>query len=202
MKLEVPFYQQRSALNCGPTALKMAFEYLGKDLPIELIEEKSRMNDGKGVSTLKLALAAIELGFKTTLYTKTLQFNEEHLKLEFYKNYGDLDTLQCSLLIKETQEKGAHLEEKQLDLQTILNYLDENTIVIVLLDWSVVLHNKEKGYNGHFVPLVGYDEENIYVHNQGNLNPTPYLAIPTHIFEEARMAQGTDEDLLILSSNL
>ena len=39
MKLDVPFYPQTTTLNCGPTALKMAFAYFGKDLPIELIEK-------------------------------------------------------------------------------------------------------------------------------------------------------------------
>ena len=51
---------------------------------------------------------------------------------------------------------------------------------------------------GHFVPIVGYDEKNIYVHNQGLTNPTENLSIPRELFEQARKAKGTDEDIIFI----
>jgi len=51
------------------------------------------------------------------------------------------------------------------------------------------------------VPIVGYDTDNVYVHNHGFSNPTPFLKIDKKTFEEARTANGTDEDIIIIYRN-
>ena len=72
------------------------------------------------------------------------------------------------------------------------------TYLTGILDWNTVLGETEKGYQGHFVPVVGYDIENVYVHNHGFKNPTAFLAIPREVFENARKVRGTDEDIAII----
>ena len=69
---------------------------------------------------------------------------------------------------------------------------------MILLDWNVIKGCPEKGYQGHFVPITGYDENNVYVHNHGMLNPSPYFTIPREVFDEARKSKGTDEDVLFI----
>lgn len=71
---------------------------------------------------------------------------------------------------------------------------------IVLLDWNKIT-KKANTYHGHFVPVVGYDEKFIYVHNHGLNNPQSFLQIEKKLFDEARKAQGTDEDILIIYKN-
>ena len=64
---------------------------------------------------------------------------------------------------------------------------------IKITEWA-----REKGYQGHFVPVVGYDKKNVYVHNHGLNNPLSFLPIKKEIFEEARKAKGTDEDIIVV----
>jgi ABC-type bacteriocin/lantibiotic exporter with double-glycine peptidase domain len=72
VKLDIPFYRQTTKLNCGPTALKMVLSYFGKDKEIGVFEDRIRIKEGKGVSTIRIATAAASFGFRTDLYTKYL----------------------------------------------------------------------------------------------------------------------------------
>ncbi len=198
MKLRVPFYKQTTDLNCGPSALKMVFSYFGKNFDIKTLEEKSGIKEGKGISTIQIATASALLGFKTELYSKYLSFNPENLKLDFYKKYSDSEMQQSEKLIKEAKYAGVKLYEKTLSLEKILKFVTKDSIPIILLDWNIVKDKGDKSYQGHFVPIVGYDENNIYVHNHGLDNPRKFLIINKRIFDKARKAKGTDEDLLVI----
>ncbi|HSU72699.1 MAG TPA: peptidase C39 family protein [Candidatus Binatia bacterium] len=198
MKLDVPFYQQTTNLNCGPTALKMALEFLGKTFEIEHISASCGIKEGKGVSSVRLALGAAKLGFRATFLSKTLFFDPSHQQLAFYQNYSDMDVQESKRLVEEAKSAGARLEERTISLTELLTHVTPTSIPVVLLDWNKVT-NTPKGYLGHFVPVVGYDDEFVLVHNQGFTNPTSFLRIPRAVFDDARKAQGTDEDVLIVS---
>lgn len=197
MKLEVPFYKQTTKLNCGPAALRMILAYFGKDYELPLLEEKAKIKEGKGVFTIQIAIAAASLGYTSEFYSKQVSFNKENLKLDFYQKYADLIT-QTDLFIEEAKKLGVHVEEKQLTLEEILSKININSLPIILLDWNIVKGTREKGYQGHFVPIVGYDDQKIYVHNHGFTDPTQFLAIDREIFNEARKAKGTDEDIIFI----
>ena len=80
MRLNVPFYKQTTKLNCGPAALKMALSYLGKDYDMPTLEEKVGIMEGRAVSTIRLATASQDLGYKTEFYSKSLLFDPKHLE--------------------------------------------------------------------------------------------------------------------------
>ena len=197
MKLEIPFYKQTTELNCGPVALRMVLAYFDKDSGVEILEERTGIKDGKGVSTIQIAKVAALFGYKTDFFSKHIYFNEENLKLEFYQKYFDTNH-QSKRLIEEAKLAGVKIEERDLYLKRLLEKLGKNSVPIILLDWNVVNGKRDNGYQGHFVPIVGYDENNIYVHNHGFDKPTPFLPIKKEIFEEARKAKGTDEDIIII----
>lgn len=197
MKLNVPFYVQATQLDCGPTALKMAFEFLGKPVDIVRIKDAANIKADKGVSTIRLAVAGAALGFRTSFFSKTLSFNPSHQELSFYQQYGDINEDETQKLVREARNAGALLEERQLSLSEVLSHVTTSSIPIVLLDWSKITG---KGtYQGHFVPVVGFDETHVFVHNQGQTAPMPFLSIPREQFEQARTAAGTDEDIIIIS---
>ena len=197
MRLEVPFYKQTTKLNCGPAVLRMVVAYFDQDLGLEVLEQRTGIKEGKGISTIQIATAATLLGYKTDFFSKHIYFNEENLKLEFYQKYSDA-IQQSKQVVEEARKAGVRLEERGMSLEELLKNVSNDSIPIVLLDWNVVKGTREKGYQGHFVPVVGYDSENVYVHNHGLTNPTPFLPIKREIFEEARKAQGTDEDIIII----
>jgi len=197
MKLKVPFYQQTSKLNCGPTALRMAFDYLGSSKDLKLIEEKTGISEGKAVSTINLAITARELGFNVDFYSKQLYFNEEHLKKDFYKQHADITSMNESIkIVNKAREIGVNLHEETMTLDELLNKVNEKSAIIALIDWSVI--SGKNGYQGHFVPIIGYDKENVYIHNQSLTNPQESMKITRDLFDKARIADGTDEDLVII----
>ncbi|MFH1332026.1 MAG: peptidase C39 family protein [archaeon] len=198
MKLNVPFYKQTTDLNCGPTALKMALSYLGQDFDINVIEEKTDIKEVKFVSTIQIAIASAELGFKTEFFSENVLFDERHKELDFYRKYSNMDLASSKKLLEKAKKLGINVDERVLSCEELISFISEDSIPIVLLDWNVVTGNKDKGYLGHFVPVVGCDDKNFYVHNQGFNNPSPFYPIEKRVFDEARKARGTDEDIVIV----
>ena len=106
----------------------------------------------------------------------------------------DLDS--SKRLVEEAKNAGVNVHEKTLVLKKILGFLTENSIPIVLVDWNVIINKKEKGYQGHFVPVVGYDNQNVYVHDPEEQKG--FKAVQRNIFDKARKADGTDEDIVVV----
>lgn len=198
MRLEVPFFKQTTDLDCGPTALRMVISYFGKDPGIQIIKEKAGIKEGKGVFTIQLATAAVFLGFKADFFSKHVLFNEEYNKMDFYKKYAEMDLDQSKKVVKDAEDIGVKIQERTLSINEVLRLLTKESVPIILLDWNIVTGNKEKGYQGHFVPIIGYDSEKIYVHNGGSHNPEISVGINKKLFDEARKAKGTDEDLVVI----
>ncbi len=198
MKLKVPFFKQTNSLNCGPTALKMVLAYFGKDYGIKNLEKKTGIKKGKGISTIQIATASASLGYKTNFYSKHISFNEENLKMDFYKKYSDMDLEQSKKWIEDAKKAGVKIKERRLSLEKVLKFVTKDSIPIILLDWNIVKGNKEKGYQGHFVPIVGYDKKNVYVHDHGINFPEEFRKIDKNLFDKARKAKGTDEDIVVI----
>lgn len=199
MRIDIPFYKQTTKLNCGPTSLKMALAYFGDTKDIEILEEKTNIKEGKGVSTIQLAIAAASLGYNVKFYSKHVLFNEENMKYEFYQKYGDDNLERSKRMVNIARENRVTINEKELSLNEVLKFLTKDSVPIVLLDWNLVKSNPEKSYQGHFVPIVGYDKENVYIHNPGLKETQEFMQISKRTFDKARKADGTDEDLLIIS---
>jgi len=197
MKLKVPFYKQTTSLNCGPTVLKIALAFLDKEYSIKQLEKQVGIKDKKGVSTIKLATAAASLGYKVDFFSKHILFDEKNLDLNFYKNHGDLDLEESRKQVKIAEKAGVNIREKTLNLEELLSNLTKTSIPIVLIDWNIII-KKQESYQGHFVPIVGYDDKYIYIHNSGLRNPQKFMQIKKDIFEKSRKAKGTDEDILII----
>ena len=200
MILKVPFFKQTNPLNCGPTALKMVLAYFGENLRIEFLEAKMGMNEGKGTSTIQIATAAASLGYKTDFYSKHILFNEENLKHEFYQKYNNINLEQSKKLVEDAKAAGVNIQERVLSLEDLLNFLKKDCVPIILLDWNIL--KGRKGYLGHFTPIVGYDEQNVYIHNSGLDDAQEFMPVPKKIFDEARKAEGTDEDVVVVHGRM
>jgi hypothetical protein len=199
MKLKVPFYKQESKNDCGPVALRMVLEYLGephsREELINLVD-----SDKSGVTwTLGLARAVAKMGFKTEFYTTCLGFNPKNYELEYYQKEADKPSSSERKLKRlqiESHQLGVKMEEKSLTLKQLISKISKDCVPIVLLDWNRV--RGKESYQGHFVPIVGYDDENIYVHNHGEIDPKEFVAIKRDLFDEARKSKGTDEEIVFI----
>ena len=198
MKLNVPFHKQTTLMGCGPAALKMTIDSLGTAIDLKAIESAIGIEELKAVATISLAGAAAKLGFNSILFTKTLEVPEEQKNMPFYQKYADSGYFRSARKrIEIARDAGAELHERTLNLKKLLSYVKDGQAIIMLLNWNVI--NKKEGYQGHFVPLVGYDETHVYVHNSGPKDPEANVKIPLAVFEQARTSPGTDEDIVVIS---
>lgn len=198
MIFNIPFYKQIEKNDCGPTALKMVLEYLGEKHSIGELKKLIEPEDSGATWSIAIAKSSAELGFRTEFYTASLGFNPENYKLDFYKKEANLSNIdeKVEKFKKGCVKWGVKLNERKLELNEILNKLNENCLAIILLDWGKIKGNDK--FAGHFVPIVGYDENNIYVHNQGLNNPQAKLTISRELFEKSRKSVGTDEDIIFI----
>jgi uncharacterized protein YvpB len=112
------------------------------------------------------------------------------------QNTFDTNLEQSKKWIEEAKNAGVNLNEEVLLLDQVLGFMTEDSVLIVLLDWNRI--KKEKDYEGHFVVVAGYDEENVYVHNPELNTGHEFMPISRDLFDEARRADGTDEDIVVV----
>jgi hypothetical protein len=195
MKLDVPFFTNQ-AHDCGPVCLQMALAYFGKQYPWEELRQQSNSYAGGHTLTIGLAKAAAKLGFHAEFYTTSLAFDPTHTHLPFYQQAGTAHMENQSALVAAAKEHGAELHEQHLQLKELLAKITPDCIAIVLIDWSKI--QDRPSYQGHFLVLVGYDEEFIYFHQPGPKDPEPFFKLTHDIFDNARRAAGTDEDIVFI----
>jgi hypothetical protein len=197
MKLKVPYFEQNKLNNCGANSLKMVLSYFNKDYDISELEEMCEIKQGKGLNSASITLAVRKAGFNCDFYSSSMSVNPDNYNLDFYKKYSE-EIESVNEIIKRTIELGVNQFEKTINLEKITSLINEKSVPIILLDWSVI-NNNNKGYQGHFVPIVGFDEKFIYVHTgQDNQKGFP---IEIEVFEKARKAKGTDEDFIVVYTN-
>ncbi|MAE49464.1 hypothetical protein CMI48_01415 [Candidatus Pacearchaeota archaeon] len=200
MKLEVPFVENTSrGTDCGPVALDMVLRYFGVEKELDEIRAECLPEDDGVTWTAGLARAAAKFGFEAGFFSLVLGINEEHFEEAYYQEHtagADAAKVKMEQLVKDCRELGVSLSEKDFELEELLSLLAEDSLVIVLLDWNKI--TGKEGYQGHIVPIVGYDERNVFVHDSGPGDARAFYAIPRDVFEKARTAKGTDEDVVVV----
>ena len=198
MLLKVPFYIQ-GINECGPAALQMVLEFFGEEHNREKIKKLVESESTGATWTTGLAKTAAQLGFKTEFYSKSLGFNPENFDLEYYQRETDgAETAEIKIkkLQAECIKYKVKMEEREISIKEIISKINKNCTAIVLIDWGKI-KNLER-YIGHFLPIVGFDEENIYLHQPDPKDPEPNFKINKNLFDIARKSKGTDEDIIFI----
>ena len=198
MRLDVPFLKNPK-LDCGPIALAMVCKYYGLSASLERIHELV-VSETSGASwTLGIAAAAAELGLRVKMLSRSLGVNPANYTLEYYReNAGEVSATEAKLstLARRCAKFGGILEERSVALEELLAAVSCGSVPILLLDWGKIINQNK--YIGHFVPMVGYNENQILIHNPGPDGAAPFMPLSFELFELARKAPGTDEDVLIV----
>jgi ATP-binding cassette, subfamily B, bacterial len=81
MSLSFPFYQQRDAMDCGPTCLMMIAAAHGRKYTLPFLRERSYLSR-EGVSAQGIMEAAESIGFRTM--TVKVPFDRKQYRLFTY----------------------------------------------------------------------------------------------------------------------
>jgi len=193
MKINLPHVKQATNRDCGPAVLKSILAYFGKDISINEMYTIASVKPDEGFWTIDLASLAKRLGFDSEFFTINLGVNSDNMTL--YQGFTTSNTSDVQAKFKNAQELGVKCSEESLSLDNILSKLSEDSIIISLVDWDVIFPNGQKKYRGHFIALCGYDDSKIYF-----MNPAigEIENMSKEIYEVARKAKGTDEDLVVI----
>ncbi|QQG39855.1 MAG: peptidase C39 family protein [Candidatus Aenigmatarchaeota archaeon] len=191
MKLSIPFYERGS--NCGSNALRMVAAYFGKIVSENYIRNAGEMGPDELTNTIGLAIAAAEMGFTPRLLSKYSEFNRDDLDLEWYKELPPHDIQKFARLAKD---RKIEIEKRIMSLDEVLSFANRDSVPIVAIDADMLSVLPRGTFVGHAVTVVGYDVENVFVHDG-----EPFEAICRGPFDKARRARGTEEDVLVVYRN-
>lgn len=139
----------------------------------------------------------------------------EYKKQDFYKQHFPADRKRVTDLFSNAEEKGITVIERQVDLSEIRKaVLEENRLVLVLLDKRLLkcsICDKSRipyrnffssywypNYLGHYVLIYAYHPgtDKFLMKDPASLRETCVISADT--LEEARLAFGTDQDILFI----
>jgi len=220
---EVAFPQisQEWSWDCGIACLKMvfhahAFESKGK-CSVPSTEEVLESIGGTSVWTIDLALALHSLGqTKFVFHTKNLRPDaEDYVGMNFY-NDAVADCMRATEKFEFANELDVQVVQGSVHARKIKVFLNEDPLncAIVLLDARLMTQNanekncmlgalfenqKEQNieYRGHYCIFIGF-RDGFFLFRDPSYESSHPLLMSEEIFETARKARGTDEDIIFI----
>jgi hypothetical protein len=168
----------------------LKYFYPSGKFDIEDVARKSVKHEKYGTTTIGLAKALREYGLRVDFYCRNIDGEalSDEDREQFLKKYGDY-TLKERGIREKARGLGVNIVEKDVKLHNIEKALREERMVIPLVNWEVLTDNK--GYQGHFIVMIGFDDENIFFHNPGPYHPEANMRATKELMEKARSYRGT-----------
>jgi ABC-type bacteriocin/lantibiotic exporter with double-glycine peptidase domain len=176
MNLIVPYYTQTNLNECGFISAKMILEYF--DIVVGVNEMRHRLGviEDRPLLSTEILLLLHMYGLSSTLYSKTNVLNFDispRYKSILDKNLIDIEKLNLNLIVKK------------VTISSIKSWINSGIPIICLLNFP------NRGL--HYVPVVGFDNNNIYIHDFD----TPNIKISTDKFKILFENSKTDCDSIV-----
>ncbi|MBI4020418.1 MAG: C39 family peptidase, partial [Candidatus Aenigmarchaeota archaeon] len=172
--LDVPFRKQKLANSCFPACVKMVLGYYGDDIDEKELYENSVLPGHPGAWDVRVSQFLINKGYKVTSYWNGKQESWWGVKQETANAYR--------------REMGKALEmgfihRQNAGMPLIRKFIDTNIPVLAEVD-ADVFYGEKLGCT-HMVVVVGYDEDNFYVHDPDKKGGGKTRAVPIRRFRKA-----------------
>lgn len=194
VKYKVPFFgNTKDGIHCYQASIKMLAKYFWPERNYSWKELEKITGMEPGLWTWSV------MGIKW-LYDQGLDviFIDPFNYGKFIEEGGDYLINQFGEEVGEAQIKNSNIDKERVTakkllgklpiekriptIQDVKQYLDEGYLLRVNVN-SKALKGK-KGYTGHSIIVIGYDENNIFVHDPG-LPPREDLPVSWETFEKA-----------------
>jgi hypothetical protein len=196
--LDVPFVgnPENPSDKCVPAVLAMVLGYFMPERKFTMIEVEQLCGyqTGKGTWKAQMMLSLAALGFQT----KWIEDFDNHAFIKDPEGYlstildkksldwqiKNSDLPKEAERIKQYLDKGLPLEHRVGTRQDIKNFLDDSWLVMLEVNENVIAGIE--GYLGHVILVVGYDDNNVTIHNpDGNNGNKPNQVITWELLEQA-----------------
>ena len=206
MLLSVPFYENKGDGNqCMQVAMKSVLKhFLNKDFSLEELDKLTGRKTGLWTWTSQGVKVLCDLELEVKYYSKSdlepflegEQFVRKHFGKDAEKilKFTDLPVVLES--IKKLLKYNI-FEKRKLPFGEVESHIKQGHVPLMLIDHSKLI-GKEGLYQGHFVVVTGFDDQNVFYHESGPKNPEANKKVLKSIFIEAWNANGTDNDVVIV----
>ncbi len=173
VRYDVPFYANPDETHCVQATLKMVLKYfLDKDFSFEELDALSRKSPGKGTWLFPALINIEKMGVQIK--------NIEPFDYQKYFEQGDAyvtnayPPLQARYYIEESNLsdvkdaiplflKTIRSEMREASMRDIEKLLEEEWLVTCEVNANCL--QEEKGFEGHMVLVVGFDDKNFYLND-------------------------------------
>jgi hypothetical protein len=205
---KVPHIRQTQAWDCGIACAQMILSAIGCDDANGSAARESIVT--KSVWSIDIALFLFRKGARLLFFTQSIGVRRALKDIEYYTEDWSGDESRVTGLFEAAKQEGmamyrASLRISQLHLLASL----PDCAIIVLADSQMLLSHGSSpscgtAYRGHYLILVGssttdagnYNSSGFFVCDPGVIDSLTF--VPEKILDEARLAQGTDEDIIIV----
>ena len=194
MKREIPYFKQPDDTHCFQACLKMVLKYFfpEKDFSYEELDKISDKAKDKYTWFSAAVIKVKKMGLKVKAYSN-FDYNEfikngaEYIRKKYDKEIAER-TIEMSDIKSEIENAKEMIKEdiyelKELSFKDIENWFKENYMAILLVDSNMI--NNKSGYEGHFVVLIGIDDNNVYVHDPSRVSGSANRKINKDLFKKA-----------------
>ena len=204
----VPHVRQSFNWDCGLACTEMVLRALGVAPADCSLKALSKQVPTTTTWTVDLAYLMRAYGVHFRYCTRTVGVDSSYKNKEFYKDTLDEDTARVMDLFSKAEEHQLVIEHRTVNPNELVELLrvPQQNLVMTLVDrrylykssWIGRVFSGASGFVGHYVLLVGYDavRDGYYFHDPGR-TPEPEFASSSDL-HRARVAHGTDEDLIII----
>jgi hypothetical protein len=206
MKLDIPFYKNEGDGNqCMQVAMQSVIKhFLNKEYSREELDKLTGRKPNLWTWTPQVVPVLYDIGLNLRFYSKTdlkpLLEGEIFIKEHFGKDADKILKFTDVTVLVESVKKLLEydlFERKILSPEEIELHIEKCHALIFIIDNNKIT-DAEKLYQGHYVVMTGFDEENVFYHDSGPVNPEADKKIPKTTFMEAWNANGTDNDVIVI----
>ncbi|XP_037933277.1 protein GUCD1-like isoform X2 [Teleopsis dalmanni] len=203
-------YQQRYNWDCGISCILMILTSTQRQHFIDNFLTICK-EEGFGSSTWSIDLCYLlrRYDVRHEYFTKTLGIDPNYNQHSYYTKIIDKDEKRVTRKFKEASSHGIRVEQRTVDMQTLIHHLGRKGPIIMLTNASLLTceickkHVLENfGYAGHYIVLCGYDIKlNKIFYRNPEVHDGHVCQCSTASLDVARKAYGTDEDVIFIFPN-
>ena len=194
MEKEIPYFKQPDDSHCFQACLKMILKYFfpERDFTYEELETISDKPENKWTWLCAVSVKLKNMGLKVKHYSvfdynDFVKSGEDYIRKTYEKSIAEkmirLTDIKSEVENSDRMLKENVFELKEVSLRDVENWFKDGYTAIFLINCSII--NKESGYEGHYVVLTGFDDENVFINDPDRWKGSPNRKVEKDLFVKA-----------------